>query len=177
MNADRKNGLKLKDILDRYCANSGQKLSESKSSIFFSPNTVVEERAEVCQILNILTESLNDKYLGLPAMVGIDKSECFRHLVDRVIARISGWKEKLLSLEGKEVLIKAIAQAIQVFAMTVFKIPKNICKGISMLSLNSGGAMRRSRNICTGRLGGKCVFQRVVVVWGSGISIVLICLC
>jgi hypothetical protein len=114
MNADRKNGLKLKDILDSYCANSGQKLSESKSSIFSSPDTVVEERAEVCQILNILTESLNDKYLGLPAMVGIDKSECVRHLVDRVIARISGWKEKLLSLGEKEVLIKAIAQAIPV---------------------------------------------------------------
>jgi hypothetical protein len=129
--ADRKNALKLKDILDSYCASSGQKLSENKSSVFFSPNTIVEERMEVCQILNIMTESLNDKYLGLPAMVGIDKSECFRHLVDRVLARISGWKEKLLSLGGKGILIKAIAQAIPVFAMMVFKIPRNICKGIS----------------------------------------------
>jgi hypothetical protein len=60
MNADTNNALKLKEILDRYCANSGQELSESKSSIFFSPKLVVEERAEVCQILNILTESLND---------------------------------------------------------------------------------------------------------------------
>jgi hypothetical protein len=51
--------------------------------------------------------------------------------VDRVLARISGWKEKLLSLGGKEILIKAIAQAITVFAMMVFKITKNICKGIS----------------------------------------------
>jgi hypothetical protein len=36
-----------------------------------------------------------------------------------------------MSLGGKETLIKAIAQAIPVFAMMVFKIPKNICKGIS----------------------------------------------
>jgi hypothetical protein len=78
-----------------------------------------------------MTESLNDKYLGLPAMIGMDKSECFRHLVDRVIARISGWKEKMMSLGGKEILIKAIAQAIPVFAMMVFKILKNICKVIS----------------------------------------------
>jgi hypothetical protein len=34
-------------------------------------------------------------------------------------------------LGGKETLIKAIAQSIPVFAMMVFKIPKNICKGIS----------------------------------------------
>jgi hypothetical protein len=70
---------------------------------------VVENRAEVCQILNILIESLNDKYLGLLAMIGVDKSDCFYHLIDRIIARLNGWKEKLLSIGGKEVLIKAIA--------------------------------------------------------------------
>jgi hypothetical protein len=32
---------------------------------------------------------------------------------------------------GKEVLMKPIAQAMPAFAMIVFKIPKNICKGIS----------------------------------------------
>lgn len=45
--------------------------------------------------------------------------------------RISGWNTKLLSLGGKEVLIKSIAQSIPTFAMMVFKIPKNVCKGIT----------------------------------------------
>jgi hypothetical protein len=62
MQADRKNALKLKEILDSYCASSGHKISEEKSSIFFSTNTVLEERAEVFPILNIMKESLNDKY-------------------------------------------------------------------------------------------------------------------
>ena len=49
--------------------------------------------------------------LGLPALIGVDRSDCFCHLIDRVRARISGWNEKLLSMGGKEVLIKSIAQA------------------------------------------------------------------
>lgn len=101
MHADRKNAECLIDILNRNCANSGQKVSEAKSSIYFSGNTDVNLKAEVCEILNIMTESLSDKYLGLPGMVGADRSDCFRHLIDRVNSRINGWKEKLLSWGGE----------------------------------------------------------------------------
>jgi len=131
MQADKKNAEVLKNILDRYCMSSGQKISGTKSSIFFSPNTVVETKLEVCEVLNIMTESLTDKYLGLPTLVGADRSDCFQYLVDRVQGKMKGWKEKLLSMGGKEVLIKSIAQAVPVFVMMVFQIPKNICKGIT----------------------------------------------
>ena len=47
-------------------------------------------KIELCEVLNIMTESLSDKYLGLPAMVGADRSDCFRHLIDRVNSRING---------------------------------------------------------------------------------------
>ena len=131
MEADKENADTLKSLLDRYCVNSGQKISDAKSSIFFSANTEVETKAEVCEALNIMTESISDKYLGLPALVGADRSDCFQYLVDRVRWKTKGWKEKLLSMGGKEVLIKSVAQAVPVFAMMVFKIPKNICKGIT----------------------------------------------
>jgi hypothetical protein len=106
-------------------------LSEHQSSVFFSENTAPEVKAEVSAGLNIVNESLNDNYLGLPAMVGVDRSDCFRHLIDRISLRVNGWKEKHLSLGGKEVLIKSIAQAVPTYAMMVFKIPKNICKGMT----------------------------------------------
>jgi hypothetical protein len=75
-------------------------------------------------------ESLTDKYLGLPSLVGIDRSDCFQHLIERICQRINGWNEKLLSIGGKEILLKAIAQAIPAYAMSVFNIPKSICKAI-----------------------------------------------
>jgi hypothetical protein len=33
-----------------------------------------------------------DKYLGLLALVGADRSDCFCHLIDRVVIRINGWR-------------------------------------------------------------------------------------
>lgn len=131
MRADQRNAQTLKTILDDYCAASGQLVSEAKCSIYFSPNTDVEIKAEVCQILNIMTESLSNKYLGLPAMIGVDRVNCFKHLIERIKITVNGWKERTLSYGGKEALIKAVAQAIPTYAMSVFKFPKKICKGIT----------------------------------------------
>ena len=126
MKANQQNAETLKSILDLYCAASGQMVSVEKSSIFFSPNTSGDIREQICSILNIMIEALNDKYLGLPAHVGLDKTDCFQYLIDRIVMRISGWKEKLLSTGGKEVLLKSVVQAIPTYAMSVFKIPKKL---------------------------------------------------
>ena len=100
MKANAQNANTLKRVLDMYCRSSGQLVSMAKSSIFFSPNTRVHTREEICNTLDIFTEALSDKYLGLPSMVGVDKSDCFQHLVDTVYQRIKGWKE--LSMQGKK---------------------------------------------------------------------------
>jgi hypothetical protein len=84
MQADENNATCLKNILDSYCASSRQLVSDAKSSISFSPNTIVERRVEICTKLNIMTEALSDKYLGLPLLVGAGRSDCFQYLVDRV---------------------------------------------------------------------------------------------
>lgn len=82
-------------------------------------------------MLNIMVEALSEKYLGLTLLVGVDKSDCFQYLVDRICQLIQGWKEKTLSIAGKEVFLQAVAQALLAYAMSVFRIPKNICKGIT----------------------------------------------
>jgi hypothetical protein len=48
MRADVDNATSLQRVLDAFCANSGQLASLSKSSIYFSPNTNVLVRAEIC---------------------------------------------------------------------------------------------------------------------------------
>jgi hypothetical protein len=130
MRADMTNATSLQQVLDTYCANSGQMVSLAKSSVFFSPNTHAILRSEICEALHIDTEALLDKYLGLHVLVSADRSDCFKHFIEIIIQRINGWKEMQLSIKGKEILLKAIAQAIPVYAMSVFLIPKNICKSM-----------------------------------------------
>ena len=100
-------------------------MSVDKSSIFLAR---ARTKAEVCSCLDVMTEALNDKYLGLPATLGLDKTDSFQYLVDRLVPRLNGWKERCLSSGGKEILIKPIAQATPTYAMSVFKIPKKIAK-------------------------------------------------
>jgi hypothetical protein len=174
LKADLNNAISLQQVLESYCANSGQLISVAKSSVFFSPNTHVDARIQVCNTLNIDTEALSDKYLGLPALVGIDRSDCFLNLVDRVIQLIKGWKEKQLSIGGKEILIKAVAQSISVYAMSVFLIPKKVCKLITdIISQFWWGDDDQSKK-CIGTLGGKCASQRRREAWVLGIFILSI---
>jgi hypothetical protein len=54
-------------------------------------------------------------------------------LKERIWQRVQGWKEKLLSCAGKEVLIKAVAQAILTFTMGCFDITKEMCDQINAM--------------------------------------------
>ena len=46
---------------------------------------------------------------------------------------MQGWKEKLLFQARKEVMIKAVVQAIPMYSMSVFKLPRGLCKDIEAM--------------------------------------------
>jgi hypothetical protein len=83
-------------------------------------------------------------------MFGADHYTSFQFPVDRVCQIINGWKEKILSSRGKEMLIKEIAQAIPVYALSVFKIPKQIFKGIILAMSNYWWVMVLTARGCVG---------------------------
>ena len=47
--------------------------------------------------------------------------------------KLTDWKEKLLSTVEKEVLIKAVAQAIPTYTMSYFKLLNNICDDLTSM--------------------------------------------
>ena len=74
-----------------------------------------------------------EKYLGLPTVVGRNRSASLNFIKKRVWGKIQGWKEKMLSQAGKEVLLKAVVQAIPTFAMSCFRLLVGLCRDIEMI--------------------------------------------
>ena len=68
-----------------------------------------------------------ESYLGLPFLVGRSKRNTFSQLKQRVSNKLARWKEKLLLNARKEILIKAVAQAIPSYTMSCFKLPNTLC--------------------------------------------------
>ena len=49
--------------------------------------------------------------MGLPSLIGRGKCANFNYIKERVWRKFQGWKGKLLSQAGREVLIKSVIQA------------------------------------------------------------------
>lgn len=68
----------------------------------------------------------HDKYIGLPTIIRQSKKAAFSCLKERIWKKLHDWKNKFLSQAKKEVLIKAVAQAIPAYMMGLFCIPEGI---------------------------------------------------
>uniref|UniRef100_A0A803LRS4 Reverse transcriptase n=1 Tax=Chenopodium quinoa TaxID=63459 RepID=A0A803LRS4_CHEQI len=106
-----------------------------------------ERRSDIVATLGVREVDRNEKYLGLPTIIGKSKKLIFACLKERIWKKLQGWKEKLLSRPGKEILIKAVAQAIPTYMMSIFKIPDGLIDEIHSLLAKfwwgSNGAERK----------------------------------
>ncbi|CAL2231020.1 unnamed protein product [Prunus armeniaca] len=115
-------------ILRSYCLASGQLLNTDKSCCFFSTNSPTDVKNSICERLGMALVENPRVYLGLPTVWGKSKKGVLKYVKDRILVKLQGWKQLLLSQAGKEVLVKAVVQAIPAYPMLVFKFPINFCK-------------------------------------------------
>ena len=87
----------LQRILSTYEKAFGQQLNQSKTSLFFSLNTVKEIQDEIRILFGAHVIRQHVKYLGLPSLVGRNKRNTFMEVKAKLAKKLASWKEKLLS--------------------------------------------------------------------------------
>lgn len=123
----------LMKILDTNGNASGQTMNLDKSGIFFSSNLNTIDKQLICSFLNIPPLKDDAKYLGLPSLWGRSKAEELSFLVEKTLKKMQGWKQRIISHSGKEVMIKDVAQAIPTYAMACFWFPQKIVDKLNSL--------------------------------------------
>ncbi|KAK2634048.1 hypothetical protein Ddye_028840, partial [Dipteronia dyeriana] len=102
---------------------TGQLINYEKSSLCVSRVASITEGDRLVHLLSVRRVQWHDKYLGLPSFSSRNKLQLFRDLKERIWRKICGWRGKLLSTGGKEILIKVVIQSIPTYSMGLFQLP------------------------------------------------------
>jgi ribonuclease HI len=106
----------------------------SKSKVFFSPNVNPILRHQLCDILGVSSTPNLGKYLGFPLSPNGRNTRDFDFVVEKVQAKLSNWKAKLLSPAGRVILVQSVTSAIPAYYMQNVALPIRICSSLDKLN-------------------------------------------
>ena len=110
--ASRKDAASLVKIVEKYCTWSGQAINRNKPGVFFSKHTQNHTRRIIKSILQVKSLKKDAIYLGAPMFLSKAPSKDFAFLIDKLEAKLMGWRSKCLSYAGRKTLINTVAQSI-----------------------------------------------------------------
>uniref|UniRef100_A0A803QCV6 CCHC-type domain-containing protein n=1 Tax=Cannabis sativa TaxID=3483 RepID=A0A803QCV6_CANSA len=144
--------LHLKAILDNYSKLSGQRINLEKSELCVGKKITYETGLSLAAVLEVKLVECHTKYLGMPASIVKRKKEVFEEIRTIIRTKLQGWKASLFSQAGREVLLKAIIQAIPTYVMSCFRLPKELIKDIhAMMARFWWGSSDSKRKIHWGK--------------------------
>ncbi|KAL5573838.1 hypothetical protein UlMin_023435 [Ulmus minor] len=107
-----------------------------KSEVCFGKDVDSARRVEVAGWLGVRHVVCHEKYLGLPTFTGRSKKDLFAFIKDRVWKKVRGWNNSIFLGAGKEILTKAVIQALPSHAMACFKLPKSMIRDLHRFIAN-----------------------------------------
>ncbi|WZZ45150.1 hypothetical protein YC2023_041409 [Brassica napus] len=116
--------------LKLYGDSSDQVINIQKSAITFGAEIDLIMKRLIAEMSGIENEGGDGKYLGLPECFSGSKQKLLAFIGEKLNKRLKSWFAKNFSLGGKEVLLKAIAMPLPVYAMSCFRLTKHHCKKI-----------------------------------------------
>ncbi|KAI5334235.1 hypothetical protein L3X38_024368 [Prunus dulcis] len=137
---------------------SSQPSNFGKSAVSFSPKTDLVIMYLISSELGVRIVDFHTRYLGLPPVTGRSKNRFFNYVRNMLWNKLHMWNAKLLSTTGKEILIKAVAQALPTYTMGCFNCQKVYVRNYQRWLQDFGGGSQGNR-VYIGRVGEICVSQ------------------
>jgi len=117
-------------------------------------------RQQIQRVARVPVCGSYEKYLGLPAMVGRSRYNTFKSVKERVWEKLNNWKNLFFSQTEKEVLLKAVVQAIPTYSLSVFMLSRRICQAVSSLMAKFWWGQNRKEKKFNGGVGRRWGIQR-----------------
>ncbi|KAK3199000.1 hypothetical protein Dsin_022415 [Dipteronia sinensis] len=146
----------IRRILDVYVTASGQAINFDKSIVFVSRSIPLREGIRLASIIGVWLVRCHKRYLGLPSLNCRNKRQLFNVIKDRVLAKIKGWRSKILSIGGKEIFLKAVVQAIPTYTIGLFRLPEGLLGELHKHCNRFWWELQRRARRCIGASGLEC---------------------
>ncbi|CAN1142459.1 Putative ribonuclease H protein At1g65750 [Linum perenne] len=117
----------IHSVLSAFGQASGQEVSKEKSKLYFSKNVSTGCRLGISQSLGIPITSNLGRYLGVPVIHGRVTVDHYKHLIENLDMKLSGWKKDTLSRAGRVTLAVSVLNALPSYAMQTSVLPVTIC--------------------------------------------------
>ena len=124
----------IPEVLRIFCMESGQKISNEKSRIYFSANVDEDLKERVCDKLGMFETKDFGKYLGFPLKHNGAPRGQYNFVAERVMKKLTGWKAKFLSFAGRAVLVKSVMSAVPNHVMQGVNLPRHLCDKLDKIN-------------------------------------------
>lgn len=111
-------------ILQEFCSISGQKISPEKSKLWFSNATPLGHIRKAIKLFRVQFASKDERYLESP--INAAKPAAFNPLLDKIDAKMQGWKARFLSPTEKIILLKSVMEAVLIYQMSTTFMYKSV---------------------------------------------------
>lgn len=123
----------VKGTLENFRRMSDEEISNDKSSILFSDNVSRNTRNKLVHIFGFRETQCFGKYLGIPLKGKSMRRHDYQYVIDQVANKLSNRKARHLSFMGRVTLAKSVIEAIPIYPMMTYYLPKSMILDIHKL--------------------------------------------
>ncbi|GKE02138.1 RNA-directed DNA polymerase, eukaryota [Tanacetum coccineum] len=111
-----------------FCFEQGLRINIHKFCIMGIGGVTHDEVTKGAQMIGCKATKIPFKYLGVMVGGKMNRIHTWDLIINKVVARLSKWKAKILSIGGRFTLTKSVLSTIPLYYFLLFKVPKEVLK-------------------------------------------------